>query len=201
MCLKSEARLKLPADLTCFRCRCNQGSPLSHQPLVDINETRVLWKPAYQLCFWNFPLCYCFRSKVECSAASSGFFAWRATSSVHALTHGRRVVVLSGIRAQQANCSRYCIVAAPWCGCKITKPVPRPVLSETKRAARRNLWEVWCCIFPLFIVYFYTSGVEYSDLFYFFLSLLFMEHKYYMTISKIKGANFGLEAWNSTECK
>ena len=32
-------------------------------------------------------------------------------------------------------------------------------------------------VFPLFIVYFYTSRVEYSDLFYFFLSLLFIENK------------------------
>lgn len=80
--------------------------------------------------------------------------------------------------------------------CEIPKPAPRSVLASSHTCQKLPKGEslVLHKVFPLFIVYFYTSGVEYSNLFYFILSLLFMEHKYYMTISKNKGANFGLEA-------
>lgn len=214
ICLRSEVTLNLPADLTCFRCRCDRGSPLSQQPLVEINETWVthneycLWKRAYRLWFWNVPICYCFGSKVECSAESPRLFTQHATSrfhssSAHALTHGRLAAVLSVIRAQQANSSRYCIVAAPCCGCKI--PKPRPVLasshtcqkpSELPEGESVSVAAYFHCLLCTSTPLGWSTPICFT-----FLSLLFMEHKYYMTISKIKGANFGLEAWNSTECK
>lgn len=144
------------------------------------------------------------------SSSIPRIFTQCANSRLHTLLarafmRVRRGVELSGIWTQQLNCS-----AILWrlydTAVKIPKPSPRSVcrpptcVRNQASCPMGNLGEVWHCIFPLFIVYFYTSGWS-PPICFTFLSVLFMEHKYCMTISKIKGANFRLEAWNSTKCK
>lgn len=92
------------------------------------------------------------------------------------------------------------IVAALWCSCKNSKsctavsPAVLPPVSETNRASR---WRIcgksgpanFHCLLCASTPRGWSPPICFT-----FLSVLFMEHKYYMTISKIKGANFRLEA-------
>lgn len=156
----------------------------------------------------SLPALFQVKGQVQCTllsaaAASSGF---SNSALIHVSTLCRRVPSRAldekqnsvGFGHNNLTVRRY--LAALWCGCKNSKtctavsPAVLPLVSETKRASR---WRIcgksgtanFHCLLCTSTPRGWSPPICFT-----FLSVLFMEHKYYMTISKIKGANFRLEA-------
>lgn len=126
---------------------------------------------------------------------NSRLYTW----SARAFPRIRREAKLGGIQTQQPNCSPilwrlYDAVV------KIPKPAPRSVLPSSHSCQKPSELPRWriCgksgtanfhCLLCISTPRGWSPPICFT-----FLSVLFMEHKYYMTISKIKGANFRLEA-------